>query len=359
MSSFVTEWARAQVPRGSTTQPSSVFLRNLEQELDIRREQSALMTLHNRGDAIDFSSGNMLGLSTTSVLRTAFLNELEQHRNFSISSGGSRLTDGNSEYLEGLEQELAEFHGAEAALFVLSGAIGNGAIFSVIPRPGDAIVYDELAHASILDGMKGSLALCQKAFRHNRVDSFRDTLEAVKSTQPQIANGSHSVLVAVESMYSMDGDTCPLKELVDIAKEVFPKGNIEFVVDEAWTTGVVGPRGAGLVAALGLENDIAIRLHTCGKALGASGGKFSWAANIIRSASLTGALHSGDNLPQYRPHDAVKLFEGDPLLIFAELSHDSFCSGSVLANENRSDSRGEHTILSIEFPDSRWPTKDP
>src|SRR5687767_8781306 len=97
-------------------------------------------------------------------------------------------------------------------------------------------------------------------------------------SQRMIQDGTRCILVAVESVYSMDGDVCPLRELVDIAKEVCPKGNIEFIIDEAHGTGVVGPRGAGLVNALGMEKEIAVRLHTCGKGLASTGGKhgFRW-----------------------------------------------------------------------------------
>lgn len=273
-SSFIEEWAKAQQPKVPNMEGSSVFYRNLEKELDVRRAQHACLTLHTKEtSSIDFSSTDVLGLSSSGVLRAAFLDELVQHPSFQVSSHGSRLTDGNTKDLELQERELAKFHGAESALIVNTGSVGNGAIFSVIPRPGDAIVYDELIHASAHDGMKDSLALCQKTFRHNNVDSFFNVLEAIRDSQPQIRNGTNSVIIAVESIYSMDGDVCPLQELVEVAKEIFPNGNAQFVIDEAHSTGVIGPRGAGLVCALGLEKDIAIRLHTFGKALAASGGK--------------------------------------------------------------------------------------
>ncbi|KAK2606886.1 hypothetical protein N8I77_005609 [Diaporthe amygdali] len=270
--SFVEEWAKAQRLKGPSMKNASVFYRNLEEELDARRAEHACLTLHTRdASMVDFSSTDVLGLSSSGAVRKAFLDELARHDSFQLSSHGSRLTDGNSRYLEEQERELAEFHGSDSALIVNTGHAGNGAIFSVIPRPGDAIVYDELVHASVHDGMKDSLALCRKQFRHNNVDSLLDTLTAIRDSQPQIRDGSRCVLIAVESIYSMDGDICPLQELVEAAKEVFPNGNAQFVIDEAHGTGVIGPKGAGLVNSLGLENEIAIRLHTFGKALAASG----------------------------------------------------------------------------------------
>ncbi|PYI00203.1 class II aminotransferase/8-amino-7-oxononanoate synthase [Aspergillus ellipticus CBS 707.79] len=271
--SFIVEWARAQQPKAPSMKNASVFYRNLEEELDVRRAQHGCIMLHTKEQVsmVDFSSTDILGLSTSGSVRQGYLDELAKHPDFKLSSHGSRLTDGNSRYLEDVERELAAFHGAEAGLIVNTGSLGNAAIFSVIPRPGDAIVYDELIHASVHDGMKDSLALYRKAFRHNDAESLYDALVAVQESQPQIRNGTRSVLVAVESVYSMDGDICPLQELIETAKEVFPEGNVQFVIDEAHSTGVIGPNGAGLVSALGLESEVAIRLHTFGKALAATG----------------------------------------------------------------------------------------
>lgn len=253
------------------------FYRNLEEALDIRRADHALLTQHKStwkdGNAVDFCSNDFLSLGATGQLRMAFFDELARHSDFSLNSGGSRLMDGNYDYIEAVEKEIAEFHGAETGLIVGSGYEANEAIFSAIPRPGDAIVYDELVHASIHDGMQHSSALCKLPFRHNDVDSFRDALVSVHDSQPLIRQGARSVIIAVESVYSMDGDVCPLKELVEVAREIFPNGSVQFFMDEAHTTGVMGPKGAGLVCALGLENEMAIRLHTCGKALASTGGK--------------------------------------------------------------------------------------
>jgi 8-amino-7-oxononanoate synthase len=271
--SFISEWAKAQQPKAPSMRNASVFYRNLEEELDVRRAQHACIMLHTKEKVIDFSSTDILGLSSSGSIQKAYLDELAKYPSFQLSSHGSRLTDGNSKLLEDVERELAQFHGAEAALIVNTGSLGNGAIFSVIPRPGDAIVYDELIHASAHDGMKDSLALCKKSFRHNSASSLLETLTTVRDSQPQIQNGSRTVLIAVESVYSMDGDVCPLQELIEVAKEVLPSGNVQFIIDEAHSTGVIGPKGAGLVCALGLEKEVAIRLHTFGKALAASGGK--------------------------------------------------------------------------------------
>ncbi|KAK4450479.1 PLP-dependent transferase [Podospora aff. communis PSN243] len=271
----IAAWIKAQQPRSATTKAKtkteSIFYHNLEEELDARRADHSLVTLRMRRDEVDFSSNDFLSLSSTGLLRMAFFDELARHPNFEIGSTGSRLLDGNNTYIETIERELAEFHGAETALIVNTGYDGNGAIYSTIPRPGDVVVYDELVHASVHDGMKDCLALKRLSFRNNDVDSFYDTLLEVRDTQPQIRNGERSVIISVESVYSMDGNICPLREFVAAAKEIFPGGNAIFIIDEAHSTGVIGPRGAGLVNALGLEKEIAIRLHTFGKAMGSTG----------------------------------------------------------------------------------------
>lgn len=254
---------------------ASVFYRNLEQELDVRRtDQNLLNTRTRPPTAVDFSSNDVLSMSTTGLLREAFLQELALHPDFKVGASGSRVLDGNTEYIETVEREIADFHKAESAILVNSGYEGNGAIFAVIPRAGDVIVYDELMHASVHDGMKDCQARTRLAFRHNDVDALYDTLVSVQESQPQIAQGKRTVLVAIETVYSMDGDICPLREMIQSALEAIPLGNIQFLVDEAHSTGVLGPKGAGIVADLGLEKhpNIAIRMHTFGKAMGSTGG---------------------------------------------------------------------------------------
>lgn len=265
----IADWNQSQEPRAHKFK--DVFNKNLEEALDIRRKDHNLITLRKRKDNIDFSSNDFLSLATSGMLREAFLAELAKFPDFTVGSTGSRLLDGNHDYFEDLEQEIADFHGAERGLIVNSGFEGNGAIFSSIPRPGDVIVFDELVHASAHEGMARCMAMVKNSFSHNDVDSFRDTLELVNEAQPMIQKGQRTVLIAVETVYSMDGDICPLKEMVEAAKEVLPKGNFQFIVDEAHATGVIGEKGVGLVSALGLEKEIAIRLHTFSKAVGASG----------------------------------------------------------------------------------------
>lgn len=290
---MLASWIKDQKLKGLMVKDAPAFYRNLEEALEVRRADPAMYTRNKSawklGKAVDFCSNDLLSRGSTGRMRTAFPEELARYPNFNLYSGGSRLMDGNYDYIEHVEQEIADFHGAETALIVGSGYEANGAIYSAIPRPGDAIVFDELVHASTHDGMAHSLASCRMTFRHNDVDAFRDTLVSVMDSQPLIKDGSRCVLVSVESVYSMDGDICPIEEFLEVAKEVCPKGNAVFIVDEAHATGILGPKGAGLVNALGIEKEIAIRLHTCGKAMASTGGEISPISHVQRS-SLTRSL---------------------------------------------------------------------
>lgn len=260
--------------------PEDPFYRSLEEALDQRRAaynlrcvvQSEWQTMQ---EMQDFSSNDILSWNSSGVLRERFLTELAQNPDFSPGAGGSRLLDGFYPYLEATEREIANFHGAETGLIVNSGFEANLAIWKAIPRPGDVIVYDALVHASTHEGMNLSLAIQKVEFEHNDIKSFRETLLSVLESQPLVQQGKRCVLVAVESVYSMEGDVCLLQELVDVAEEVFQgRENVKFVIDEAHSTGIIGPNGSGLVCELGLESQMAVRVHTFGKAIGATGGTY-------------------------------------------------------------------------------------
>lgn len=295
MSTFMlAEWMKAQKLKAPAMKSAPAFYRNLEEALDVRRRDHGLYTIKTNmwkdGDAVDFSSNDTLSLGASGALRAEFMQELERHPNVSPGAGSSRVMDGNYDYLEAVEDEIAQFHGADAGLMIGSGFEANLAIFAAIPRPGDAIVYDELVHASTHDGMQHSQAATRLPFRHNDVDSFRDALIFVCDSQPLIRQGKRCVIVAVESFYSMDGDICPLRELTEVTKEIFPGGNAQFLVDEAHSTGVIGPNGAGLVCELGLESEVAIRLHTFGKALSASGGTLNTTEILAKLIDINSAI---------------------------------------------------------------------
>lgn len=196
---------------------------------------------------VDFCSNDYLGLSVAGEIFSPLQVK---------GSGGSRLLAGNYTEIEDLESYLASFHKSESALIFNSGYNANVGFFSSVPQKGDTVFYDELIHASIKDGMRLSFAKAY-SFKHNDLVDLGNKL---KRTQGDI-------YIAVEAVYSMDGDSAPLSSLVTLADRV----NACLVVDEAHSIGVFGDGGEGLVQELGLESKIPVRIVTFGKAIGAHG----------------------------------------------------------------------------------------
>ncbi|CCX04345.1 8-amino-7-oxononanoate synthase [Pyronema domesticum] len=236
----------------------------LQTALTRRRQLSFFRTLTlPRPNTADFSSNDFLSLSTNAELRTEFLSELQFAGDFPLGSGGSRLLDGNTPYTESLESRIATFLGAPCGLLFNSGFDANSGFFSCIPQPGDAVVYDELIHASVHEGMRLSRAAEKVKFLHNDVEDLCRVLQRVK--QP-----GRNIFVAVEGLYSMDGDTAPLRKIVEAVENIC-QGTGHVVVDEAHSTGCFGPNGRGLTVSLGLEKRVFARLHTFGKSLASNG----------------------------------------------------------------------------------------
>jgi 8-amino-7-oxononanoate synthase len=207
----------------------------------------------------DFSSNDYLGLAESAELREAVLAAIA--RGVPVGSGGSRLLRGNHPEHEALEAEAAAFFGSEAALYFATGFMANFAIFATLPQRGDLVVYDELIHASVHDGLRNGRAERFSA-RHNDVAAVEAAI--VKWRE---GGGTGRPWIAVESLYSMDGDIAPVDDLAALAH----RHEAMLVIDEAHATGVYGADGRGLAAHLeGAQN--VVTLHTCGKALGAAGG---------------------------------------------------------------------------------------
>ncbi|EPE04435.1 8-amino-7-oxononanoate synthase [Ophiostoma piceae UAMH 11346] len=220
--------------------------------------------------SVDFSSNDFLSLSTSIALHTSFLSNLRTAP-ARLGSGGSRLLDGNSAYAITLEADIAAFHGAETGCLFNAGFDANAGFFACVPQPDDVLVYDEAIHASVHEGMRLSRAGVRASFAHNNVGDLERVLGWVLAGDERVKRGEKSVFVAVESLYSMDGDLAPLKEIVEVVERVLPAGNGKVVVDEAHSTGVYGERGRGVVCSLGLESRVFARLHTFGKALACNG----------------------------------------------------------------------------------------
>ena len=207
---------------------------------------------------VDFTSNDYLGLANAPRLKAAIAAAIES--GVPAGAGGSRLLRGNHAEHEALETEAAAFFGSEKALYFGSGFSANVALFSSLPQRDDLIVHDALIHASAHDGISASKAQ-SVSVSHNDVESFDRAIREWRRN-----GGKGHPWIAVESLYSMDGDKAPVFELADLAD----RHDGFLVVDEAHASGVLGPGGRGI--AFGLENrGNVLMLHTCGKALGVSG----------------------------------------------------------------------------------------
>ncbi len=230
--------------------------KSLQDFLNKRTSDLSLRSLPGKPHLIDFCSNDYLGFSHSALLREKIKKELEQLGNHPIGSTGSRLITGNHPLFEELESFIAGYHHAEAGLIFNSGYDANLGFFSSVPQKNDLVLFDELAHASIRDGIKLTRGTAVE-FRHNDLVDLKDKLD-----------GSYeNIYVAVESVYSMDGDFSPLKELAEICRET----GANLIVDEAHATGLFGPKGEGRVVELGLEKNVFARIHTFSKALGCQG----------------------------------------------------------------------------------------
>ena len=217
---------------------------------------------------INFSSNDYLGLANEPRLREAATMAITQ---FGIGAGASRLISGTlSPHLE-LERALARWKGTAAALSFSSGyAAALGTIPAIVTK-GDIVLLDKLCHASLIDGVKLSGALL-RVFPHNHLGKLESHLKWTQRECP-----GKRVLILTESVFSMDGDRAPLRELIELKKRF---GTL-LLLDEAHAVGVIGPNGRGLAAAENLNDDVDVQMGTLSKALGVSGGYICGSRGLI------------------------------------------------------------------------------
>lgn len=222
-------------------------------------QRGLLRQLRTSNGLVDFCSNDYLGFARSPDLREA----IRQFETEPLRTGatGSRLLAGNTQLAEETEEHLAGFYQTEAALIFNSGYDANLGLLACLPKAGDVLLTDELIHASMIDGARLSYATRQR-FLHNDLNDLNQKLKQASET---IGNGQ--IFVAVESIYSMDGDMAPLGLLVDLCDHY----NAALLVDEAHATGLYGPNGEGQVVALSLQERVLARIHTFGKALGVHG----------------------------------------------------------------------------------------
>jgi 8-amino-7-oxononanoate synthase len=224
----------------------------IKNRLAERQERGSYRTLKPENSLTDFCSNDYLGFAHSPILKSKIDDEILKHPHLSGSTG-SRLISGNLAYTEELEKEIADLFKADSGLLFNSGYDANVGLLSSLPQRGDTIITDELIHASIIDGARLSHAN-RYNFKHNDINSLESKLQHAKG----------NCYVVIESTYSMDGDTPPLVEILEIVERY----GANLIIDEAHAIGLYQ---TGIVTLLGLQDRVFARTVTFGKALGCHG----------------------------------------------------------------------------------------
>lgn len=231
-----------------------MFPEKLHKKIEQRIDKDNFRELSPQNNLIDFSSNDYLSFANSESIFNKSHQYLIDNKYVQNGVSGSRLLSGNHDLYAIVEEQLKEIHKSEALIFN-SGYDANIGFFSCVPQRNDVVLYDEYSHASIRDGIKLSNAKSY-SFRHNDIADLEKKLKRHSE--------SEEVYVVTESVFSMDGDSPNLKEILQLSK----KYNANVIVDEAHAIGVFG---YGLVQQLGLEKEVFARVVTFGKALGCHG----------------------------------------------------------------------------------------
>lgn len=228
-------------------------LDHLQKRVDERIENGLYRKLPVPSSLVDFCSNDYLGFSRCEELKNKLVNEYNNFIKQPLGSTGSRLLTGNSEFAEDLERDIAAYHDVDTALLFSTGYQANLGLFSCLLQKGDTLITDEHIHSSVIDGYRMTFAKRLK-FNHNDLNHLESKLKFATGT----------CYVAIESIYSMDGDFAPLTAIYDLCQQY----GALLIVDEAHAFGVFGK---GLVHQAGLNRKIFAQVVTYGKALGAHG----------------------------------------------------------------------------------------
>ncbi len=261
-------------------------------------------------ELINFASNNYLGFATREELIEA---DIAATKKYGVGAGAVRTINGTLDIHRELEKKIAEFKGTEDAIAFQSGFNGNMGGIPAVMKKGDAILSDELNHASIIDGCRLSGAKIIRVNHQDMEDLEKKAKEATESGE------YNKVMYITDGVFSMDGDVAKIDEIVEIAK----KYNLITYVDDAHGTGVLG-KGAGTVKQFGKQNDIDMQLGTLSKGVGVVGGYIAGSAQLIKwlksqarpflfSTSLTpgsaGAIIKAIELMQENPELVQKVWD--------------------------------------------------
>jgi 8-amino-7-oxononanoate synthase len=217
--------------------------------LNERKEQHFLRQLQLPADRIDFCSNDYLGIIRNRLLRN-------RPTDLHTGSGGTRMLSGNYRLIEQVEERIAAFHNAEAAVIFGSGYDANVGVLASVPQKGDTIIFDEGSHASVIDGAKLSAAKAS-TFNHNDLNDLKQKLQ----------QAAGNIFVFTESIFDIDGSIAPLEQLVKLCSEF----DAHLIVNESHSIGLYAEKGEGLIHDLGLEEVVFARIHGFGNACGCHG----------------------------------------------------------------------------------------
>ena len=229
----------------------------------VEGEQGPTILLDGQ-EVLNLSSNNYLGLANHPAIRAAAKEAIDR---YACGSGASRLISGNMTLHLELEESIAKLKGAEAALVFNSGFQANVGLLSTLVGEGDVIFSDALNHASIIDGCRLSRAEAL-IYPHCDLDRLESDLRKTQKHSKK--------LIVTETVFSMDGDIAPVREIADLAA----RHGAVVMVDEAHATGVFGPNGGGIVEEMGLAGQVLIQMGTLGKALGGFGAYVAGSRNL-------------------------------------------------------------------------------
>ena len=243
---------------------------------ELRRVESAAGTRVSLGgrELLNFSSNDYLGLANHPALKEAAIKAVEK---WGAGSGASRLVCGSLAVHHELEEALAAFKGTDAALTFSTGfAAAQGAIVALLGK-GDILIVDKLVHACIVDATKVCGAKL-RVFRHNDLNDLEAKLKWAGGQRSAVSSQrSAKILIVTESVFSMDGDLAPLRDIVEL-KERY---GAWLMVDEAHGTGLFGARRSGLVEEFELTGRVELQMATLGKAVGAAGGAICGSRKLV------------------------------------------------------------------------------
>ena len=217
---------------------------------------------------VNFSSNDYLGLANDSRLRKAAIEAVNE---FGVGAGASRLISGTQSPHVRLERALAKWKGTEASLCFSSGYAAALGVIGALVSKNDVVLLDKLCHASLIDGAKLSGAIL-RIFPHNNLRKLESLLDWARREYP-----GKRILIVTESVFSMDGDRAPLRDLIELKKRF----GALLMLDEAHAVGVIGANGRGLAAEENASEDVDVQMGTLSKALGTSGGYICGSRNLI------------------------------------------------------------------------------